>query len=119
MIYLDNNFIGRALARMLQRAGHTVFRPADFNLGGASDARHLERAVQEKLVLMSKDWQDFLDLHHLVLTCGGHHLGIVVVRYENDPKRDMKDKHIVAALGRLESSGLPLADQYVILNHWR
>ena len=119
MIYLDDNFTDRALTEMLRRAGHTVFRPADFNLRGASDARHLERAIREKLVLMTKDQEDFLDLHQLVLTCGGHHLGVIVVRYENDSKRDMKNQHIVSALGRLQNAGLPLVDQYVILNHWR
>ena len=119
MIYLDDNFTDRALTGMLRQAGHTVFRPADFGLRGAPDPRHLERAVREELVLMTKDSEDFLDLHQLILTCGGHHPGIVVVHYDNDPKRDMKNSHIAVALGRLEKSGVPVADQCLILNHWR
>ena len=118
-IYLDDNFADRTLAEKLRRAGHTVFRPADFGIRGASDARHLRQAIEEHLVTLTKDRQDFHELHQLVLVSGGHHPGVIVVRYANDAKRDMKAKHIVAALGRLESSGLPLADEYVILNHWR
>jgi len=119
-IYLDDNFADRTLAEKLRRAGHTVFRPADFGISGASDARHLRQAIQEHfLVTLTKDRDDFQDLHQLVLASGGHHPGIIVVRYANDAKRDMRTKHIVVALGRLESSGFLLDDEYVTLNHWR
>jgi hypothetical protein len=37
----------------------------------------------------------------------------------NDPNRDMKPKHIVGALGKLERSGLALGDDFIVLNHWR
>lgn len=118
-IYLDDNFADRTLAEKLRRAGHTVFRPADFGVSGASDARHLRQAIQENLVTLTKDRDDFQDLHQLVLACGGHHPGIIVVRYANDAKRDMRTKHIVVALGRYEQFGPPPADQYVVLNQWR
>jgi hypothetical protein len=61
-IYLDDNFADHAMAGALRKAGHEVFRPVDFGLGGASDARHLERAVRESLILLTKDWNDFLEL---------------------------------------------------------
>ena len=31
----------------------------------------------------------------------------------------MKPKHIIAAIGKLEESGLTIDSQLVILNHWR
>lgn len=118
-IYLDDNFNDRSLAGALRNGGHTVFGPADFGLAGASDAKHLERALLAGLVLLTKDHDDFHDLHDLVGASGGHHSGLVVVRYENDAKRDMKVKHIVAAINKLDRAGLLLADQLVVLNQWR
>jgi hypothetical protein len=34
---------------------------------------------------MTRDHEDFADLHDLVLAVGGHHPGILVVRFDNDP----------------------------------
>jgi predicted nuclease of predicted toxin-antitoxin system len=118
-LYLDDNSADPVLTRMLLRAGHTVVCPADVGLAGASDARHLRHAVGAGLVLLTADRVDFRDLHDLVLACGGVHPGIVVVRYENDPRRDMKPKHIAGAVGKLERSGVDLTGQLTILNQWR
>jgi predicted nuclease of predicted toxin-antitoxin system len=118
-IYLDDNIANRTLAGALRNAGHVVSRPADFALSGAPDARHLDRAIRERLVTLTKDRDDFHDLHQLILTAGGRHGGIIVVRYENDAARDMKTGHIVKALGKLEGSGMPLENEWVILNQWR
>jgi hypothetical protein len=49
----------------------------------------------------------------------GHHPGILVVRKDNDPTRDLKAAGIVRAIRNLEAAGAPIADQYIILNHWR
>lgn len=119
MIYLDDNLAARALAGMLRKAGHSVCRPTDLGLMGASDARHLERSIREKLVLLTKDRDDFYELHELVLTSGGQHPGLIVVHFANDPRRDMRPGHIVMAIGKLERSGLQLTNEWVILNQWR
>ena len=103
-IHLDDNFADRALAGALRKVGHTVFRPADLGMIGASDAKHLERAIREDLVMVTKDRDDFQELHDLVVTCGGQHPGIIVVRYENDSRRDMRTRHIIKAIGKLEKS---------------
>lgn len=118
-VYLDDNLAERALAGALRKAGHTVLRPADIQLVGAPDAQHLERAIREGLVCLTKDSDDYRDLHQLVLTAGGSHFGLVVVRYDNNKKRDMKVRHIVAALGKLEQSGMSLLNQWIVLNQWR
>ena len=118
-IHLDDNFADRALAGALRKAGHTVFRPADLGIVGASDAKHLERAIREDLVVLTKDRDDFRELHDLVLACGGQHPGIIVVRYENDSRRDMRRGQIVNAIGKLERSGVPLRNARIILNSWR
>ena len=48
-----------------------------------------------------------------------HHPGILVVRRDNDTSRDLKPAGIVRAIRNLEAAGVPIADQYIILNHWR
>jgi hypothetical protein len=49
----------------------------------------------------------------------GHHAGILVVRQDNDPKRDMDEADIALAIGKLLAAAVPIADQYIIMNHWR
>lgn len=119
LIYLDDNFVDRALESTLLKTGHSAFRPANFGLSGASDTRHLEHAIRQGLAVLTKDRDDYHELHQLVLTCGGRHPGIIVVRYENDTTRDMRTGHIVKAVGKLERSGMSLINEWVILNQWR
>lgn len=118
-IYLDDNCTDKSLAASLRKVGHTVFRPADFGLTGASDACHLERAIREGLEVLTKDRDDFHELHQLVLTAGGRHQGIMVVRYDNDATRNMKTGHVVKAIARIEHAGIALVNEWVILNQWR
>ena len=118
-IYLDDNLAGQTLGALLIKAGHTVVQPAAGGLAGASDARHLEYAIRQGLTALTRDRDDFRELHDLVLTAGGAHPGILVVRYDNDPTRDMKPRHIVAAIAKLVRSGAPVVNQFIVLNQWR
>ena len=118
-LYLDDNSDDLLLATLLTKAGHTVVRPVDANLTGAPDPRHLEFAVRNSRVLMTRDHEDFQDLHELIRTASGIHPGILVVRSDNDSTRDMKPKDIVSAIRKLEQAGLDTTGQLVILNHWR
>src|SRR6266568_4894145 len=117
-IYLDDNLTDRVLAGLLARAGHTVVRPADVDLTGATDVRHMNHAVRARLVFLTADDEDFHDLHALILGASGTHLGILLVRYDNDPKRDMKPHHIVRAIRKMEQAGYETTNELVILNHW-
>ena len=118
-LYLDDDSTKKPLIARLRKAGHTVVQPADAALSGASDPRHLLHAIQQGLLLLTRNHDDYEDLHLLVQAAGGCHAGILVVRADNDPKRDMKDGDIVRALQNLEQSGVPLANEFHILNHWR
>lgn len=69
--------------------------------------------------MITKNHDDFEDLHSLVRASGGEHSGILVVRSDNDPSRDMKDQDIVRAIGNLEGAGVPIRSEFHILNHWR
>src|SRR6516165_6529824 len=97
-LYLDDNSVKITLANLPRRAGHQVTVPADLGLAGASDPRHLAACGGHGLVLLTRDHDDFLDLHDLVQATHGRHGGILVVHADNDPSRDMKDRDIVRAI---------------------
>jgi predicted nuclease of predicted toxin-antitoxin system len=118
-LYLDDDSAKGLLAVLLRKAGHRVVLPIDVGLAAASDPRHLIYAVQQDLVLLSKNYKDFLDLHDLVRATRGQHPGLLVIRSDNDPSRDMKDRDIVRAIANLERVGVPATNEFQILNHWR
>jgi predicted nuclease of predicted toxin-antitoxin system len=118
-VYLDDNLADKSLEAMLIKGGHAVVRSAAAGLLGASDPRHLAYAIRAGLVMLTSDWEDFEDLHHLILAAAGTHPGILTVRYESDPTRNMRPHHIVKALGKLERSGAILRNDLIVLNHWR
>jgi hypothetical protein len=118
-VYLDDDSAAHKLAGMLRRAGHDVTLPAQVNLSGQSDPRHLAHAIQQGLVLLTRNHKDFPDLHDLILAAGGSHPGILVVRSDNDPTRDMKPADVVRAIANREAAGIPLVNDLCVLNHWR
>jgi len=118
-LYLDDNRADQRLQALLTRAGHDVQSPADAGLRGASDVRHLEYAIRCHRLLLTNDSDDFWELDQLILTAGGRHPGILLIRFERDSRKAMKPRHIVAALQRLETSGMATENQVIALNHWR
>jgi hypothetical protein len=117
-IYLDDDSVKKSLVTVLRKSGHDVVIPAEIRLVGRPDPVHLLHAVTHNMALLSRNYRDFPELHDLVLGAGGHHHGIILVREDSDPRRDMRDRQIVAAIGSLEGSG-PLDDRIGILNRWR
>jgi hypothetical protein len=118
-LYLDDDIASGLLGQLLRRAGHDVQRPVDVGMVGEDDSVHLAHAARDSRAVMSRNHRDFENLHDLVEAVGGHHPGILVVRKDNDPKRDLTDPGIVRAIAKLLAAGVPIADQFIILNHWR
>jgi predicted nuclease of predicted toxin-antitoxin system len=118
-IYLDDNTTDPLLISELRKRGHGVVLPSDAALSGASDARHFVHAIREELVVVTRDYGDFTDLHDVVIAAGGEHPGIFLSRFDGDPTKDMKPRGMAAAVDRIEVSGLPLINQLFVLNHWR
>jgi hypothetical protein len=118
-LYLDDDIAKGALVTRPRRASHQAVVPADVNLSGAWDPSHLLHAVQHGLVLVSKNHDDFKELHLLIQATNGQHFGIAIIRADNDPSRDMKDGDIARAVRNLEQAGVPIANEFHILNHWR
>ena len=118
-LYIDDDSAKGALVARLKREGHQVVVPTDVFLSGAADPRHLLHAVENDMVLLTRNHDDFQDLHRLVQATGGLHTGILAIRSDNDPTRDMKDSDIARAIRNLEQSGVPTANEFHILNQWR
>lgn len=118
-LYLDDNSVKASLVNLLRRSGHQVTVPTDLGRVGASDPRHRAACASHWLVILTRDHDDYLDLHDLIQATHGPHAGILVVRSDNDSSRDMLDRDVVRALARLEATGVPIANDFHILNHWR
>jgi hypothetical protein len=118
-LYLDEDMASAHLIRLLKGAGHDVEQPADAGLLGRTDPVQLAYAVHEARVLTTRNYRDFEELHLLLDEARGHHPGILVERREKDPWRNLTQHDIVRALRNIEAAGVPLADQYYVLNHWK
>lgn len=118
-LHLDEDLSSDHLVNVLRRDGHDVQSAGDVGLLGEQDANHLIRAIQVDRTVLTQDHDDFDTLHRLVRTSGGHHPGILVVRRDNDPTRDMTPRGIARAIVKLLGSEMRLADGFHVLNHWR
>jgi len=118
-IYLDEHMASGILVALLGKAGHALIRCQDARMTGKSDAENFLYAIQQNHVLLTQDHEDFEHLHGLVVGSGGHHSGVMTVRSEKNPARRMKSRDIVFAIRKLESAGVPIADELHILNQWR
>ena len=76
-------------------------------------------AVEKDRVLLTRNHDDFRNLHNLSVVLRGHHPGIFVVCKEDNPRRDLTARGIARAIGKLLAAGIPVADQFTILNRWR
>ena len=103
-LYLDDDSADPLLARLLRQAGHDVQLPQDVGRMGSHDAVHLRYAIDSGRIILSHNHRDFQFLHDLVVDAQGHHPGILVVRKDNDPSRDLKPAGIVRAIRNLEAA---------------
>ena len=118
-IYLDEDMAAGLLVRLLQNAGHDVETPAGAGLLGRSDPVQFRYAIHESRVCLTANYDDYEELHLLLQEGQGNHPGLIIVRQENDPTRDLTPKGIVAAVRKLEAAGVPITNEYIVLNHWR
>lgn len=113
--YLDDCAYGKELVRLLDAVGHQVTTPPQAGTVGQEDEVHLRRAAELGLVLITKNPDDFLELH----AKNPQHAGILIVYQDNDPSRDMSHAEIVRAIANLERAGVTLPGCCHVLNAWR
>jgi len=118
-ILIDENLSSVRLASRLQNQGHHPVLASDVGLLSVPDPRVLIFAVSQDLPVVTRDSDDFEALHDLVMVVGGHHPGILIVRFDDDPRNNLTERGIATAVSKLESSGVPTRDGIHVLNHWR
>ncbi len=118
-LLLDDNMSDRRLAARLRAQGHDPVLSIEAGLQSATDAKVFIGAITQDLPVLTRDIEDFTDLHHLIIASRGHHPGVLVVRFDNDPRHNLTDRGIASAISKLEASGALIADRIHVLNHWR
>jgi predicted nuclease of predicted toxin-antitoxin system len=118
-LLLDENMSDRRLAARLLSQGHDSLLATDVGLLSLTDAKVLSWAIGQGLPVLTRDFEDFEDLHNLIVAACGHNSGILVVRFDNDIRHNLTDRGIATAITKLESSGVSISDRIHVLNHWR
>jgi len=118
-IYLDEDIAQPLLVKLLGESGHDVLSPDDVAMRGKPDPVQLGFAIRHQRVLITANHRDFEYSHDLVLASGGHHSGILAIRKDNDPSRDMLLRAIVRTIRRVTESLVVLDDICQALNQWR
>lgn len=118
-LYLDDDVAFPHLLQALKKAGHDVQVPEDVGMVGEADSLHLAHAIKQYRVVLSRNYTDFENLHALVMACGGHHPGILLIRRDDDPRRNLRPQHVVRALAKLQKAGAAVADRCQPLNPWK
>jgi len=116
---IDENMSSPRLASRLQAQGHDPILAGDVGLLSVTDARVLIWAMTRALPVLTRDSEDFEDLHDLIMAACGHHSGLLVVRFDNDPRHNLTEWGIAVTISKLESSGVPIPDRIHVLNQWR
>src|SRR4051812_7737476 len=107
------------ISRMLMSAGHDVQSSGTAGMLGEEDAVQFAQAIRMQRIIFTGNHDDFERLHKLIIAAEGHHPGVVAIRRENNPPRDLTLRGIANALGKLAASGLKLESEFFVLNQWR
>lgn len=99
---------------MLEQAGHDVLTVNEAGLTGTRDALVLDYAIRENRVLLTRNCDDFEDLHE----ANPLHPGILAVYQNENYAKDLSRQEIVKAIANLEAARIPLTNQFMALNHW-
>lgn len=118
-IYLDDDLDKNLLIALLRREGWMVVSPRAIGTSGFSDEEHLTYCSHRGYPILTRNARDFRQLHEVWQTQGRQHAGILAVYAERDLSKNMSDHDIVRAIKKLLASGIPIANQFIVLNHWR
>jgi len=113
-LLLDEDSQATHLVNLLQLASHDVITVNESAMQGRSDDAVLDYARQTERVLLTRNCDDFLELHKL----NPNHAGILAVYQGSDQSKNMSYQDISKAIANLESSGHLLEKQFVNLNQW-
>lgn len=118
-VYLDDDLDSNIWGRLLSQSGHQVISPRAIINRGVTGQEHLQYAVDNLLVLLTANAQDFVRLHRTWLSQSRQHAGVMVVYRDNNRARNMSFRETYSAVTRLEQAGVPIANNIHNLNLWR
>lgn len=113
-LLIDEDSQAKLLVDLLKIAGHDVVTINELELSGSDDTIVLDCARKQERVLLTQNCRDFEALHQL----NSSHPGILAIYQDNYSSKDMSFKDIVKAIANLEVANIPLANQFISLNHW-
>ncbi|MEM6837661.1 MAG: DUF5615 family PIN-like protein [Cyanobacteria bacterium P01_C01_bin.120] len=113
-LLLDEDSQAKYLINLLQAAHHDVLTLNEIGMVGAPDNQVLAYAKQQHRILLTRNCNDFLELH----TVEPEHFGILVIYQDANPDKNMNYQAITKAIANLEASRLALAGQFIVLNQW-
>ncbi len=113
-LFIDEDSQDRILVKLLRNAGHDVVTVNEVGMNGQPDPVIFAYAREKNRLLFTFNCDDFEALH----LAKPNHPGILVVYQEADFSKNMSYKEIVTAITNIEASGIPLANQFISLNHW-
>jgi len=111
---LDEDSQAKYLVNLLRAAGHDVVTVKEAGLGSCPDKFILDYARQELRVLLTRNCEDFNELH----LANSVHPGILAIYQDSDSSRNMNYQAVVKAVSNLEAANYELGNQFVILNQW-
>ncbi len=118
-LYLDDCADDDTLAAHLRLAGHRVLTPRIAGTSGVSDREHLDYAARHNYTLLTKDPDDFIELHDQWQMTNRTHSGILLIYEDKEASKNMSRAQIVAAVNNLIASGIPITSAIHLLNQWR
>lgn len=112
---LDEHMSPKVAAKLRETGvdAYSIAGPEYFDIQGAADKAVLERAVQERRVIVTYNYADYTMLHRDYLLQGWSHFGIVLVPRGKIRSNDMGAQ--IKALSQLVNERESLTDQLMWL----
>ncbi|NJL56585.1 DUF5615 family PIN-like protein [bacterium] len=111
---LDEDSQAKYLVNLLRTAGHNVLTVNEAEIAGFSDINVLKYASQYGRVLLTRNCDDFYELHQ----SSPVHSGILAIYQGAELSKNMSYQAIAKAIENLEVAGLDLANRFVVFNQW-
>jgi predicted nuclease of predicted toxin-antitoxin system len=113
-LLIDEDSQDRLLVKLLRQAAHDVITVNEAGLTSQPDKIVFDYALANNRVLLTYNCDDFEALHE----ANPIHSGILAIYRGSNRSKNMSFKDIARAIANLESANIPLAKQFISLNHW-
>ena len=114
-LLIDEDSLAKVLVSMLRKAGHDVVTVNEAGFSGARDDLVFEYAIRSERILLTRNCDDFKALHQN----NPNHPGIFAIYQDDNRSKNLSRSEIVKAILNIETSGIPLTNQFISLNQWR